>query len=344
MASLFEAEAAEIPQLSAAQFRRLQRELVPVVARLDALSPTLLATIARGSSAHAAAFAAYVAAMRLRLPTASLPPSLASVYGATLRLERACALAVSQSGESPDLNLALEHAKAGGALTLALLNQGSSALAQVADVALEIGAGREVATAASKSFMLSVTAGSHLVAAWARDAALLLALQHLPQIMERTGAIAWDDALELFAGADDVFVIGRGPALPIAQELALKLKEVCGIHAEALSAAELLHGPISIAGAQRPAIVLAGDDRSQPSVQEAVSRLCAAGTPVLMMSGDAPPGHAAARVVHVPDAGHPILQPLSALYVAYPFIAAVGRARGRDPDRPPQLTKVTRTL
>lgn len=344
MASLFEAEAAEIPRLAAAQFRRLQRELAPIVARLDALSPMLLATIARGSSGHAAAFAAYLAALRLRLPTASLPPSLASVYGTTLRLERACVLAVSQSGESPDLNLSLAHAKAGGALTLGLLNQGSSALARAVDVALEIGAGPELATAASKSFMLSVTAGLHLVAAWARDATLLAALEGFPQAMERFRPVEWGDALDLFAGADDVFVIGRGAALPIAQELALKLKEVCGIHAEALSAAELLHGPISISGAQRPAIVLAGDDRSQPSVQEAVSRLCAAGTPVMMMSGDARPVGAAARVVRIADAGHPMLQPLSALYAAYPLVADLGRARGRDPDRPPQLTKVTRTL
>lgn len=344
MASLFEAEAAEIPQLVARQFQRLHGELAPVVAALDALAPVLLATIARGSSDNAAAFAAYVAAMRLRLPAASLPPSLASVYGATLRLERACVLAVSQSGESPDLNLALEHAKAGGAFTLALINQPSSALSRVADVALEIGAGREMATAATKSFMLSVTAGLHLVAAWARDDDVLEALQDFPHAMARSRPAEWDDTLDLFVAADDVFVIGRGPTLPIAQELALKLKEVCGIHAEALSAAELLHGPISIADAQRPAIVFAGDDRTSPSVNEAVARLCAADAPALVLSGDARPVEAAARTVRVPDAGHPILQPLAALYATYPFVAQLGRARGRDPDRPPHLMKITRTL
>lgn len=344
MASLFEDEAGEIPRLAVAQFQRLQRELAPVVARLDALSPTLLATIARGSSGHAAAFAAYLAALRLRLPTASLPPSLASVYGTTLRLERACVLAVSQSGESPDLDLALQHAKAGGAFALALLNQPGSALSRVADVAIEIGAGREMATAATKSFMLSVTTGLHLVAAWARDDDVLEALQDFPHAMARSAPAEWGDALDLFAAADDVFVIGRGPTLAIAQELALKLKEVCGIHAEALSAAELLHGPISIAGAQRPAIVLAGDDRTSPSVNEAVARLCAAGAPVLLLCGDTRPVEAAARVVRVPDAGHQILQPLAALYAAYPFVAKLGRARGRDPDRPPHLMKITRTL
>jgi glucosamine--fructose-6-phosphate aminotransferase (isomerizing) len=343
MASLFEAEAAQIPPLVQRQFGRLRDELPAVVARLGVLAPALFATIARGSSDNAAACIAYLVGMRLRLPAASLPPSLASVYGTTLRLDRACVLAVSQSGESPDLNLALERAKAGGAFTLGLINDTSSALAQAVDVAIDIGAGREVATAATKSFVLSVTAGLHLVGAWSRDASLIAALENLPRVVERSKAESWGGAVDLLAEADDVFVIGRGPTLPIAQELALKLKEVCGIHAEALSAAELLHGPISIAAPGRPAIVFAGDDLTRQSVDQAVSRLSAANTPVLVLS---PPDRplADAHTIEVPDAGHPVLQPIAALYAAYPFVADLGRARGRDPDRPPHLVKVTRTL
>jgi glucosamine--fructose-6-phosphate aminotransferase (isomerizing) len=342
VASLFESEAAEIPQLAARQFASLTSELGPVVARLEALAPTLFATIARGSSDNAAAFTAYLVAMRLRLPPASLPPSLASVYGTTLRLERACVLAVSQSGESPDLNLALAHAKAGGAVTLGLINRPGSALAGVADLVLEIGAGPELATAATKSFVLSATAGLHLVAAWARDAALLDALRRLPQTLDQEPPATRDEALDLLAGAQDAFVVGRGPALPVAQELALKLKEVCGLHAEAVSAAELLHGPVTIAAPKRPAIVLGGDAQTQPSMAEAITRLSEAGTPVLVLSSRGGLCKPAARPAGSSGAG--VVEPLAALYAAYPFIAALGRARGRDPDWPPHLVKVTRTL
>jgi glucosamine--fructose-6-phosphate aminotransferase (isomerizing) len=344
MTSLFEAEAAEIPQLAGRQFKRLRTELAPVVARLDTLSPPLLATIARGSSDNAAALVAYLAGMRLRMPTASLPPSLASVYGTTLRLQRALVLAISQSGESPDLNLAVEHAQAGGGFALGLINQSHSALGDAVDVTLEIGAGREVATAATKSFVLSVTAGIHLVAAWARDVELIEALAALPDAIRQSAPSQWGDALALFGGAGDAFVVGRGPSLPVAQELALKFKEVCGIHAEALSAAELLHGPISIAAPGRPALVLAGDARTQPSLDEAVARLLAAGSPVVMVCGEDLLAKAAARAVRVPEAGHPILQPVAALCAIYPFVAELGRLRGRDPDRPPHIAKVTRTL
>ena len=135
----------------------------------------------------------------------------------------------------------------------------------------------------------------------------------------------------------DLFVVGRGPSLPIAQELALKLKEVCGIHAEALSAAELLHGPISIAGPCRPAIVFAGDDRTSASVMEAAARLVETGAPVVLLTREAELEDPPMQVVCVPDAGHPVLQPLTALYAAYPLVASLGRARGRNLDRPPHL-------
>jgi glucosamine--fructose-6-phosphate aminotransferase (isomerizing) len=340
--SLLEREAAEIPQLAARQFERLRAELPPIVARLDALAPTLFATLARGSSDNAAALTAYAAAMRMRLPFASLPPSLASVYGTTLRLEHACVLAISQSGESPDLNLALAHAQSGGALTLGLINRPGSALASAAELVLEIGAGQELATAATKSFLLSATAGLHLVAAWSRDAALLAALRMLPQRLLQQPATAQQEAIDALAHAHDAFVVGRGPTLPIAQELALKLKEVSGLHAEAVSAAELLHGPVSISAPERPAIVLAGDRRSRTSVDEAIARLAEAGAPVLVLSC----AHGLRRLSagHAPSTVDDTLEPLAALYAAYPFIAALGRMRGRDPDRPPHLAKVTRTL
>jgi len=344
MACVFEAEASEIPGLITRQYRGLDRKLAAVVARLDTLSPSLFATIARGSSNHAAAFVAYLVGMGLRLPAAALPPSLASVYRTTLRLDRACVLAISQSGESPDVNVALAHARTGGAFTLGLINDMDSALGRIVDVVLGVGAGTEVATAATKSFMLSATAGLHLAGKWGRDATLLAALQHFPDVVASAQPGEWGDALDLFAGADDAFVVGRGPALAIAQELALKLAEVCGIHAQALSAAELLHGPIAIAAPNRPAIVFAGDDRTQHSIDESVSRLLAAGSPVLVLSAQYRAAAAAAKMVPVPNAGHPVLQPLAALYATYPFIADLARVRGRDPDRPPHLMKITRTF
>jgi glucosamine--fructose-6-phosphate aminotransferase (isomerizing) len=341
--SLFESEAAEAPALAAQQFDRLRQQLPELIDRIDRLAPVLLTTIARGSSDHAAAYAGYLVALRLGLPAASLPPSLASVYRRTLRLDRAIALAISQSGASPDLCAAVERAKAGGAFALGLVNESGSALSRAVNVEIEIGAGVERAVAATKSFVLSMTAVTHLVAAWARDAALLGALHDLPDALGRCDSVDWSAAMQALGEHDDVFVIGRGPSLPVSHELALKLKEVCGMHAEALSAAELLHGPISIASPALPAMVLAGDEATRETVNAAVARLRAAGAPVVILgtARDAPAQ--GADVVVIPDAPDPVLQPVAAAQAAYAFLAQLARARGRDPDSPPQLRKITRT-
>jgi glucosamine--fructose-6-phosphate aminotransferase (isomerizing) len=342
--SKFENEASEAPGLVARQFERLTGVLPALVERLERLAPPLMATIARGSSDHAAAFAGYMVSLRLGLPVASLPPSLASVYGRTLHLERALALAISQSGASPDLSAAVVSAKTGGAFTLGLVNEAGSALGRVVDAEIELGAGAELAVAATKSFVLSLSAVVHLVASWVRDATLLKALESLPATLTQCESVDWTAATRLFAAHEDVFVVGRGPTLPIAREFALKLKEVCGIHAEAMSAAELLHGPISIASPLLPAIVLAGDEQVRPTVDAAISRLRAAGAPVLLLATSHENGAGGAGIVTVPTASDLLLQPIVAIYAAYRFFAMLARARGRDPDHPPHLQKVTQTL
>jgi glucosamine--fructose-6-phosphate aminotransferase (isomerizing) len=344
-----ETEAGEAPALAARQFERLEGTLPELIQRLDSFAPAMVATIARGSSDHVASFAGYLFGLQTGLVTASIPPSLASVYGRDLRLQKALVLAISQSGASPDLVAAAERATAAGAFTLGLINQADSALGDVVTAQIETGAGPERAVAATKSFILTLTALVHLVAAWTRNTALRDALANLPAVLERCASVDWSAAMRLLEGHDDVFVVGRGPDLPVAREFALKLKEVCGIHAEALSAAELLHGPIAIASASLPAIVLAGDELVRPTIDAAILRLRDAGAPVVSVGSElvqaglrtgAPVG----EMVTIPQAPDALLQPVVAAQAAYPFFAALARARGMDPDTPPHLQKVTRTL
>ncbi|HTS52911.1 MAG TPA: SIS domain-containing protein [Burkholderiales bacterium] len=342
--SVLESEALEVSALAAQQFERLARLLPSLAERLDRLSPALVATIARGSSDNAAAFGSYLLGLRLGLPAASLPPSLASVYGRRLRLERALVLAVSQSGASPDLSAAVASARAGGAFAIGVLNEEDSALAREMDAKIAIGAGAERAVAATKSFVLSLTALVHLIAAWTRDAALSGALQALPETLAQSGNADWSAAIRLLVQTQGAFVVGRGPTLPVAREFALKLKEVGGIHAEAVSAAELLHGPISIASPRLPAIAIAGDESTRATLNAAVARLRAAGAPVVLLACAPEDITGGTGVIALPMAPEPLLQPIVTIQAAYPFFAEVARARGRDPDHPPQLQKVTRTL
>jgi glucosamine--fructose-6-phosphate aminotransferase (isomerizing) len=167
-----------------------------------------------------------------------------------------------------------------------------------------------------------------------------------PQPLAQCETVDWGAAIRLLEGREDVFVVGRGPALPVAREFALKLKEICGIHAEAMSAAEMLHGPISIsiASPSLPAIVLAGDRFARPTVEAAVSRLRAAGAPVVLVATGSKTAQEGSAIVAIPQALDPLLEPVVAAQAAYPFFAALARARGKDPDCSPHIRKITRTV
>jgi len=340
--SAFESEAAQIPVLVARQAEQLPHQLTDPLARIDPLAPTLVATVARGSSGNAAAFAGYATALTLNLPTVPLPPSIASVYGRTLQLKRALVLAISQSGASPDLALSVRAARAGGALALGFINEAGSDLGRAVDFEVQIGAGPEHAVAATKTFVLSATAVLHLIAAWSGDARLIAALAEFPAALHRCADVDWSPATRVLGSSARAFVVGRGPALPVAQELALKLAEVSGLLAEAQSAAELLHGPISIASPSMPAIVFAGDRHSAESVRQALVQLHNAGAPVLLLAPESV-SVSGGEVIRVPDARHELLQPLASLCALYPALAQLARQRGRDPDHPPHLEKATLT-
>lgn len=340
--SAFELEAAEIPALLARQAERLPALLAPIVTRIERIAPPFVVTIARGSSEHAAQFAAYELARRSGIPTLPLPLSLASVHGAPLRLDGALALAVSQSGASPDLALGLQSARAAGAFCIGLVNDIETPLDALVDVRIALDAGPERAIAATKTFVTSATALLQLVAAWAHDDALRAALATLPDALQRVPANTDADAItNTLAGARHVFVVARGAALAIARELALKLGEVAGIHAEAYSAAALMHGPLARVSAATPVILFEGDALTAPSLLDAQLRVQGAGAPLIALGASVVPGVFAR--IPAPTAGHDALQPLADLWAAYPLLARLARRRGFDPDRTPHLEKATRT-
>src|SRR5579863_1555665 len=152
-------------------------------AAIRARDPRLVATIARGSSDHCALYLKYLLEILIGVPCASIGPSIASLYHANLRLEGALALAISQSGRSPDIVAMQDAAKRAGALTLAFVNDVSSPLATNADCLLPLHAGPEKSVADTKSMIATLVAGASLIAEWRQDAALIAAIAKLPALL-----------------------------------------------------------------------------------------------------------------------------------------------------------------
>jgi len=219
------------------------------------------------------------------------------------------------------------------------VNAENSPLAQLADDLIPLGAGVEKSVAATKSYIASLSAIVQLLALWSRNAELAAALERSPELLARAWELDWSAALTRLTHATNLYVIGRGPGLAIAQEAALKFKETCGLHAEAVSAAELRHGPIALVRPGFPLLVFAQNDESRAGVAELSGELAAQGADVLLAGAQAP------RATLLPtEAAHPVIEPLLLVQSFYRMVNALALARGGDPDHPPHLSKVTETL
>ena len=295
--------------------------------------PRAIYTIARGSSDAAASILSYEFMRELGVPVTSLPPSVFSI-GAGVSLEEAAALVISQSGASDDLVLSAKGATAQGATVVAITNQPDSAVEVESNMTLSVCAGPELAVPATKSVIGSIGAGMALLGALkpsyafkakaAADTVKDLSVQH-----PRFGALQ-----SAFLCARHIYVIGRDTGYGTAQEVALKLKECCALHAEAYSSSEVLHGPLQLA--TNPLMVLmldTGMAEIQDSLDQAEARFSAVDCDVHRIrisefcSEEIAPAAAAAVL-------------LAALY---PVILNTALALGLDPDAPKTLSKVTQT-
>lgn len=297
-------------------------------------------TVARGSSDHAAAYLAYLLMSRYGRLVTSLPMSLVTLYGAPLQHGHTLVMAISQSGRSPDLVEPVKVFRSGGGTTVALVNVVSSPLGEEAEWVLPLHAGPELSVAATKSFICSLTAGARLAGHWYNDSDLLAALDALPPALELAAGMDWSGAVEVLARADRMMVIGRGTGLGIAQEAALKLKETCAIQAEVFSSAEVQHGPMALMESGYPMLVFAPRGPAQAGLLQLAQQMRARGANVLL----AAPPDVAERQLTLAVTDLPELDPIAAIQSFYGLVEAVARARGRNPDQPPHLSKVTSTL
>lgn len=308
-------------------------------ARLRNVPPASLLTVARGSSDHAAHYAAYLIMARLGRLVTSLPMSLVTLYQSQIQCKGLAALGFSQSGQSPDLAVPMGYFRAGGAVTAAFVNDVRSPLAQSCEWVFGLHAGAEESVAATKSFIAQLVAGARLVAAWQDDFKLGIALSQLPDALQRAAGADWGLAVERLRDCDRLFVIGRGLGLPVALEAALKFKETCAIQAEAFSGAEVRHGPMALIGEGYPLLVFAPRGPAQAGLLDLAADMRSRGARVLLA---APEGTPQADLPLV-TTGASELDAIAAVQSFYPMVEALARARGFDPDRPPHLNKVTRT-
>jgi glucosamine--fructose-6-phosphate aminotransferase (isomerizing) len=333
------AMAREIREIPLATARLLaEQDLVASVAdRIRRADPRAVVISGRGSSANAGTLLRYLFEARAGLLVSTSAPSVVTTYGQSIDMRNAVFIVVSQSGRSPDLVAGARAARESGDLTIAIVNDVTSPVAEACELTLPVGAGPERAVAATKSVVLSMVISGQLVASLTSDHALNEKLSQLPQRFSDALGCDWSAWSGSFAAARAAFVIGRGFGLGPAREIALKIAETMRLPTLGYSAAEVRHGPLAAASAETPLLVLRQNDGSSAMVDALIADLRARKLNVFSV-GD--PG------ATLPWIGNddPICDAITMLLPAYATIEQAARDRGFDPDNPPNLTKITETL
>lgn len=329
-ASNMAVEASASPGLISNQLKQNHLVCEMLAEKFRDTPPRAIMMVGRGTSDHAGVFAKYLIEITLGIPVFAAAPSIAGVYKSTLNLKDCLVIAISQSGKSPDLINQVELAIEGGATCIALVNKTDSPLAELADVVVPLGMGEEKAVAATKSYLASLSAICQLVAHWKQDHSLLNALDTLPEQMQNALSVAPKLTLEDIRDVAHCVVLGRGFGYAISREIALKMKEVLGLHAEAFSSAEFLHGPVTLLEKRMAVVNVSIKDESYQTHQSQLEDVRKRGGRVIDLT--------------IGEDVHPRLQALVIMQRFYLDIEAVAVQMGLQPDSPPGLKKVTETV
>jgi glucosamine--fructose-6-phosphate aminotransferase (isomerizing) len=314
--------------------------------------PAWVSIVARGTSDHAAVYGAFLVETQLGLPAGLASPSVTTVYRSPIRWRGGLVIAISQSGQSPDVVAVAQAARQGGAITVAITNTPGSPLAGAAEHELRCGAGPERAVAATKTYVAELAMLAGLVSELAPASALAAALADVPEALEDVlaASAAWVDGpaggelVTAIAAAGRAIVASRGFNLATALEVSLKLKETSQIFAEGYSTADLEHGPIALAASDVPLLVIRPDGPMGQAIDASVSRAVASGAVSWQIGGREIQD--AERVLSLAGASAGLPEALSPLAYVLPgqlIAEAVARRLGRNPDAPLGLTKVTLT-
>ncbi|MDR6983056.1 glucosamine--fructose-6-phosphate aminotransferase (isomerizing) [Rheinheimera pacifica] len=329
--SIMALEATEAPQRIAEQLAANAAIVQQVVEHIRQHAPKFVYMVGRGSSDHAGVFAKYLIEIEVGLPVAAAAPSIASVYNKSLQLADALVLVISQSGRSPDILAQVDMAKRSGAMVVALVNDTTSPLAELAHYTLPLHVGAEKAVAATKSYLATLSAILQLVSVWSGNTALQQAVQQLPQSLQAAIDLPQQLTAQALQNVAHLVVLGRGLGYAISREIALKLKEVCGIHAEAFSSAEFLHGPVTLVKNQFAIVDVTIEDESLSAHRSQIEDVRSRDAAIVQLHHRGV--NADARVL-----------PLLVLQRFYLDVEVVARSRGINPDAPPGLNKVTKTV
>lgn len=334
--SVMAAELAEQPTVLGRLVNRHEADRDQVRAVLPGhLAGTVL--LARGSSDNVAVYGRYLIELASRRPAGLAAPSVHTRYEADVDYSGYLVVALSQSGATPEIVQTAERARQAGGVVVGITNESGSPLTEVSDLTLLTEAGPELAVPATKTVTAQMLAIAAIAAAYDSSLVRLPDLAALPGDVSSmvADAAAADAVARRWQEARRLVVTGRGLAYAAALETALKIKETARVHAEGLSSADLLHGPIAALDTKLPVLIISGGNRFAAGEAELAARLRAEGVPYAVCG--------TAADLPLPAGVSEVTAPILATIRGQQLALASSLLRGLNPDAPVGLSKVTAT-
>lgn len=279
------------------------------------MKPEMILMVARGSSDNAATYGRYLIETYLGIPVSLCAPSVVTRLGGKITYPPCLAIGISQSGAAPDVSEVLSVLRDQGHETLAITNTPGSRVTEAAKHSLELGVGTESSVAATKTYTASLLALYQFVRAMGGQLSP-------PVLPDKSWAERCREAALASLGAvlrsERWFSLARGFNYATALETCLKLMECALIPCKGFSTADFQHGPRALAGHGSVALVY----------------------------GEVPSGlpETGCLIECAPDAGDGPDSPLRSILYGQFVALLAAQARGYDPDKPANLSKVTKTL
>ncbi|MEP6481709.1 MAG: glutamine--fructose-6-phosphate transaminase (isomerizing) [Rhodoglobus sp.] len=311
--------------------------------------------IACGTAAYAGMLGKYAIEQWARVPV-EVELSHEFRYRNPIITDKTLVISISQSGETMDTLVAVQHATKAGARVLSICNTQGATIPRESQAVVYTHAGPEVAVASTKAFLAQVTAlylvGLHLakVRGTLPDheiRANVAELQAIPDKIAEVLSVSQAEIGQLahwMTDTQSVLFLGRNVGYPVALEGALKLKELAYIHAEGFAAGELKHGPIALVEPGQVVFVIVPSPRDpdslHPKVVSNIQEIRARGARVIAIAekGDAAVLPFADEVIPVPLAGR-LFEPFLAVVPLHIFAMELASAKGLDVDQPRNLAK-----
>lgn len=293
--------------------------------------------LGRGSSRAACSYGAWALHQLAGKPASVLSPAELAWGSSQRRLDRVLVVVVSQSGASTELVEAARAAVRRGAAVLVVTNTVPSPLTAAGGhpSVLPCQAGLERAIPATKSVTTAMACLLGLALSGDQEG-LARAADEVPRLLH--------DVLVRGQSEGDLSDLrsalfgGEGAGAAVAEEGAIKFREIAQLPVASLELSELLHGSINSARPDAGVVTLALDDLSAALALQVSDAARARGARTIAIGSSAP--ESADQVIALPSVT-PAWGAFLALGALQGLARSTGLALGLDPDRPPGLEKVT---